>query len=303
MLPFVILALAPAQAGARVSAYKAEHKMGDLYWSAGSAFDDNPETAWMVPGESANVGEWIEIDLPHGTVDKVGMMPGWAKTDETWHDYPRIKKVKIDVFDLDDERNARQVGTTEAEFQDKKEWQIIDLTDIPIGEGMFGGRARITVLEIYKGDDFPNLGVSELLFYMKEMKATPNITAVSGESEGHGKDNLKDGNAKTFWAASTSGAQLTFEAAGYGLARVGLVPGPAGYAKPKKVQVTLSGRSKTYDLLSGPGTQWIDIPASGGYTGSAWGEVTIEFLEVYQGTKPEIALGDLDVQATSYEGI
>jgi hypothetical protein len=302
MLPSLAFVLA-AQAGAKVSAHRPEHKMGDLYWAAPSAIDDNPETAWMVPGESANVGEWIEIELPAGELDKIGMMPGWAKTDETWSDYPRVKKVKIVVYELDDERGEKQVGTAEAEFQDKKEWQVVDLPNIKIGAGMFGGKARITIEDFYKGDDFPNCAVSGILVYMKEMPATATIDSVSGESAGHLKDALKDGNPKTFWAADATGAQIKFEAAGYGLSRIGLVPGPAGYAKPKKIQLDMSGRTKIYDLPNTPGTQWLDVPATTGYTGSAWGQVTLDFLEVWPGTKPELAIGDLDVEATSYEGI
>ncbi len=302
MVPLVAFVLT-AQAGAKVSAHKPEHRMGELYWGAPSAIDDNLDTAWMVPGESANVGESIEIELPAGDLDKIGIMPGWAKTPETWSDYPRVKKVKIVVYELDDERGQKQVGTAEAEFQDKKEWQVVDLPDIKIGSGMFGGKARITIDDFYKGDDFPNCAVSGILLYMKEMKATPNILAASGESAGHPKDNLKDGNAKTFWAADASGAQITFEASGYGVSRVGLVPGPVGYAKPKKVQLDMSGRTKVFELPDAPGTQSIEVPATTGYAGSAWGPITLEFLEVWPGAKGELALGDLDVAATSYEGI
>lgn len=302
MVPLVAFVLT-AQAGAKVSAYRPEHKMGELYWGAPSAIDDNPATAWMVPGESANVGEWIDIELPAGELDKIGMLPGFAKTPQTWSDYPRVKKVKLVVYEIDDERNERQVGTAEAEFADKMEWQVVDLTNVKIGAGMFGGKVRVTIEEFYKGDDYPNCAISSVLLYMKEIDATPTILSASGESAGHPKDNLKDGNPKTFWAADANGAQLTFEASGYGLARIGLVPGPAGYAKPKKVQIDMAGRTKTYELPNAAGTQWIDVPATTGYTGSAWGQVTLDFLEVWPGTKPELALGDLDVAATSYEGI
>jgi hypothetical protein len=238
-----------------------------------------------------------------GELDKIGMMPGFAKTPETWSDYPRIKKVKIVVYEIDDERNEKQVGTAEAEFQDKKEWQVVDLADIKIGSGMFGGKARITIDDFYKGDDYPNCAVSGVLLYMKEMDATPTILSASGESAGHPKDSLKDANPKTFWAADATGAQVTFEASGYGVSRIGLVPGrPATPSQEGPARDEPAAR-RSYDLPNAPGTQWLEVPATTGYTGSAWGQVTLDFLEVWPGTKPEIALGDLDVEATSYEGI
>jgi hypothetical protein len=302
MLALVAFVLS-AQAGAKVSAYKPEHKMGELYWGAPSAIDDNLATAWMLPGESENKGEWIDIELPAGTLDKIGMMPGFAKSPQTWTDYPRVKKVKIVVYEIDDERNEKQVGTGEAEFQDKQEWQVVDFPDVKIGAGMFGGKARVTIEDFVPGDDYPNVAISSVLLYMKEMSATPTILSASGEAAGHTKDALKDGNPKTFWAADAAGAQVTFEASGYGISRVGLVPGPAGYAKPKKVQLEMSGRTKVFELPNAPGTQWLEVPATTGYTGSAWGEITLDFLEVWPGTKPELAISDLDVEATSYEGI
>lgn len=300
MLAFVAFTLTQATAGTRASAFKAEHKRGDNYWNAGAAMDGNKETAWMVPGESNNVGEWIEIDLPQGELDKLGMLPGWAKSKETWADYPRIKKVKIDVYELDDSRNVKQVGTTHAEFEDKMEFQVVDVDDIKIGAGMFGGKVKITVEEIYPGKDFPNFGVSEMLVHLKEMDAVPAITSVSGGEEA--KDNLKDQNARTIWSAPATDASVSFEATGWGVSRVGLVPA-AGYARPKKVKVSISGREETVELPDTKGTQWVDIPAITGYTGSAWGQITLHFLEVYPGSKPEIGLGELEVKATSYEGI
>jgi hypothetical protein len=48
------------------------HKMGELYWGAPRRSTTNPATAWMVPGESANVGEWIEIELPAASSTRSG---------------------------------------------------------------------------------------------------------------------------------------------------------------------------------------------------------------------------------------
>ena len=51
-----------ALAGARVSAEKkvTRHR-GSVSWGGSVAIDNDATTAWMVPGESQNRGEWIEF--------------------------------------------------------------------------------------------------------------------------------------------------------------------------------------------------------------------------------------------------
>ena len=68
---FAVLALLvaqPAFAGAKASAFQPESKKGANYWNAGSAIDGKTESAWSVPGESPNRGEWLLVDVPKGEV-------------------------------------------------------------------------------------------------------------------------------------------------------------------------------------------------------------------------------------------
>ena len=112
MRTLLLFALVPtlAWAGARSSSIEKGGKQGANHWAAASAIDGRLETAWMVPGESQNRGEWIEIDLPRGHVDKIEIYPGFARDDESWADYPRVKKIRVDIFALDNDQNAKQVG-------------------------------------------------------------------------------------------------------------------------------------------------------------------------------------------------
>ena len=182
---------------------------------------------------------------------------------------------------------------------DKNAWQVAALLNIKIGAGMFGGKARIAI-EDHKGDDYPNSAVSTVLLYMKEMEATPNILSASGESAGHPKDALKDGNPKTFWAADASGAQEPFEASatacrGSARARPGrLREAEEGPARDRRAHEDL--RSAEHRGHAGS-----EVPATTG-TPEVPGEGHARLPEVWPGSKPAIVLGDLDVMATSYEG-
>jgi hypothetical protein len=294
----------PAQAGAVASSFKKETRKGANYWNAQSAIDGKLETCWMVPGESANRGEHIMIDVPKSTVDKIGMVIGWAKSDETFSDYPRVKEIKVQVFNYNDNNDLIPAGSATASFEDKPGMQVVDITDLPVGDELTGGKVKISVVDIYDGVDFPNIGVSEVVVHLSEFDAAAQIQEISSESSGHTRESMVDDNNRSFWAGDVADASITFEAPGFALSRVGITPGPRGYGRVKKVEIMANGRSTTQDVPDGTAVQWVEIPAIVGYTGSAWGSIEMKILEVHEGsTNPtEVAISELDLKATAYEG-
>lgn len=296
---------AAAWAGAKASAFQKESRMGANTWAAASAIDGRLETAWMVPGESDNKGEWIEIDLPRGDVDAITVFPGYGKSDETFTDYPRLKKLRVDVFALDDQQNAKQVGTATLDVADKREVQTFDLPDAKIGEGLFGGKIKITVLEIYDGEDFPNLALSEVMVTMKEFDAQGvQVTEISGEDLGHERAMALDANAKTFWSTAGTTVEMTLTSNGYGLSSIGFQAASKDYSRPKTVEVTCQGLTTTTvlpDSLTAP--QYAAVPGFNGYTGGAFGDVKVKIVDVYPGPKNAIGVSEIKPRATNYEAI
>lgn len=298
----LLLLLVPtvALAGGRVSAFKPENKMGANYWAAPAAIDGKLETAWMVPGESENKGEWIEIDVPRAGVDKVAMLPGWAKGDEAFKDYPRVKKVRVDVFHLDDDQKATVVGSTTLDVADKKELQVFDIPDVKMGEGLFGGRVRFTVLEVYDGDDYPNLAVSEVRVMLAEFDAKAKITAIEGDA-GTGPDLLTDEDLKTIWKTDAATAAMTIAPTGYGLSSIGFVGAGKDYARPKTVEITVGGLTETTVLPDAPGPQWAAAPSFNGYNGGAFGDLEVKIVDTYPGAKFGLGLAEVKMKATNLE--
>ena len=181
---------------------------------------------------------------------------------------------------------------------------MIDIDDLQIGNDLFGGAVKISVVDIHDGVDFPNLAVSEILVYMKEFDAAATIVSVSAESEGHVSMDMVDGDKKTFWAAPSAGASFTFNAEGFGLSSAMLTPVP-GYDRPKKIKVIVDGmREREYDLPdSGKGDIHIEVPSVYGYTGvSAFDGIEVQVLEVY-GEKGEIGISEMAAKATHFEGL
>ena len=292
-----------ALAGARQSAFKVDSNKGKNYYSGTAAIDGKMDTAWTVPGESENKGEWVEIALPHSDLDKLAIIGGNATNEKAWTDYPRLKQVRVDVYSMDDDQNEKQVGSTTVDLEDKTGWQILDLPDAKVGDGMFGGRMRLTVIDVYPGEDFPNLALTEFKAVLKEFDFPAKVTEAGTPLEGHDSALMLDANPKTFFATTAEGA--TFTLGNSGLSQLGFVTAGKDYARPKKVQITCGSVSATTDLADDikGGTVWAEVPAFNGYTGGAFGDPLVTILEVYPGTNPQIGVAELKVKATNADAL
>ncbi len=298
---------AVALAGATASKFKPEHRKGANYWNAQSAIDGNLETCWMVPGESPNRGEWIEIDLPKSTVDKIAMVVGWAKSEETFQDYARVKAIKVEAFSLNDRQELSPRGSATAQFQDDVAMQIVDIDDLQVGEDLFGGKLRINVSDIYDGRDYPNMAISELMVHLTEFETklkAPEFSDLSSTPAGPNLAELAiDEDPKTFFATAQDGGFIQVEASGFGVSSLGIQVGPKSHARPKKIKVSANNRELVHELEDNDEVQWVMVPSITGYTGGAFGEIKVEFLEVYAGEDDQnVGIAEIFGKATNYEG-
>lgn len=299
----VLLLPVAAQAGFRVSSHKKVGKSTEF--GAASAIDDDGATAWQVDPESEQVGEWIEIDLPKGEVDKIAVMVGWEKSEESWKDYGRLKAARLEVFTEDGEGGWKRVQEKTLNFEDKKGLQIIDVDDVAVGGELTTGKARLTVTEFTKGDDYPALAVGEVRVLLKEMDA-PAVFVDAEPESADGKDagNMIDGNARTYYLSPEGGAPpFILEASGWGVSSLTVTPGPKPYARPKTLEVRCAGQTRTFTLEDNGKAQTFMLPSIVGYSGSAWGEVQVTVKDAYEGTKPGVAIADVALKATNFDGL
>ena len=302
LIPLLLLLPTVAWAGGRASAFQKDNKNGTNYWNANSALDGKLETAWMVPGESANKGEWLEIDIPQGEVDKLSIVSGYAKTDKTFKDYPRIKKARVDIYALDDDQNANQVGSSTIDLADQMAMQTIDLTDAKVAAGLFGGRVRITVLEVYEGEDYPNLGVSEVVVQMKEFDAKVKVASIDDDADPAKSAAMLDEDPKTF-SKLAAGTTLSLTTPGFGVSSINFVP-VKDYSRPKTVEITVGSVTTTTVLPEkAPDGGWALFPAFNGYTGGALGVITVKIVDTWPAKNAEIGGDELKARATNFEAL
>lgn len=291
-----------AHAGFRVSSFKKAGKSTEF--AAGSAIDGDAKTAWQVDPESEQVGEWIEIDIPKSEVDKIAVQVGWEKSDETWKDYSRVKAMRVEVFNEGDEGYER-VSETTINLEDKKGLQVVDIADVAVGSELSAGKVRLTVTEFTKGEDYPGMAIGEVRVMLKEMDAPASFVG-DEPAAAAGKDAMKlmDGKSTSYFvSAEGEMPAFTLEASGWGVSSLVLTNGPKPYARPKKIQVKCAGQTLTFDVADTSKAQSFMLPSVIGYTGSSWGEVEFSVLETYAGTKDGVAIGEIALKATNFDGL
>ena len=293
-----------AFAGFKASSHKKFDRSGASF-DADAALDGDVTTSWMIDPEEENAGQWIEVDVPVGKVDKLSLVVGWNKTEQTWGDYARLKKARIQIYNLDSGEPVL-VHETSADFEDKKERQFIDLPDTQVGGEMQGGRVRLTVSEVYEGKDYANIALGELLVHLVEFDATTVGVAAppSSEAEGHDAALMTDSSKSTFWASEGDGVGSTFSLEGgrYSISSIGIMPGPKSYARPKVIEITQSKVTRKVEVPDSSGPHWYELPALVGYTGSAIGPVDVKILEVYPGSSSKaVAVAEVKFKATGLD--
>src|SRR5690606_2151585 len=126
----------------------------------------------------------------------------------------------------------------------------------------------------------------------------------SSEDKRNG-DMLVDGQPRTFWAADGAHeAIMAFKAPGYGLASIGIQPGPKPYARPKTIEITANDMTTTITLEDKAELQWHLLPVIVGYTGGAWGDVQVKVIDVYPGDVGKgVAISEVKINAATIEDI
>lgn len=303
LLAVAIALPATALAGFEASSFKKPSRSSDASpYDAAAALDGKPETAWMVDPEDENKGQWLELDVPKGKVDKISFIIGWAESDDTWVDHARVKSARVEVISMaGGERKI--VLEKDITLEDKKDRQFIDLADPQVGDELEGGKIRITITDVYEGKDFAHLAVGEILVHMAEFDAfTRVVEEASSSAEGHDVSMLIDDSTKTFWAAAGTDKAPSFvgNAGRYSVSSIGLTAGPKSHKRAKTIEVEQGNAVRTYTLKDTTGTQWFDLPALFGYTGSNFGDVTVRIIDTYEGAEP-VAFSDVKFRATALE--
>jgi hypothetical protein len=293
-----------AQAGAVVSNNQKETRKGANYYAGNAALDGQAETAWLLPGDSENVGEYIIIDIPRVNIDKLAIQTGWQRDEDTFADYARVKKISLEASYMNATNELVPAPKVlELEVKDEMGWQFIDFEDLVVEEGTEGGKVKITIQEVYPGKDFPQAAIIDLVLHLGEFDSKPKVSDPSTEDEG-AIAALVDGNTRSAWMAPAGNASFSVRGTGTMLSSLDMTFGPATHARPKTLKLTVKNRTETVELPNSAGPHHVVLPATVGYTGT-WDKVMVEVVDVHPGKThaDKVAIAEIAGKATALDGL
>ncbi len=268
--------------------------------NANSAVDGDPSTAWIEGAESDGVGEWIEVDLPRGTLLAFEITGGMGPDADAYERYSRPKDIEIDIYSLDDAQNPQAIKQVTHTFEDKYGPATIDVGELGIGGELWGGKAKLTIRSTYPGTDFDSLvAIAEIRSVFKEQPCPTQAIEVSSNADK--KDLLVDEKTSTTWVAAGGAEEwFTVEAPDWSIASVGIYVGSGSHSKPKTIELKCMMETITLELEDTKDWQWFALPSFGGYNGSAYGEVRMQVKELYPGGSGQVGIGEVQLRAINY---
>ena len=92
---FLYSLLGTALAAADVSGFNKISTQGANFYDGAAAVDQKSDTAWMTAADSKEEMEWIQIDAPNqkSKLTQIRVINGYAKDEQTFKDYSKIKKL------------------------------------------------------------------------------------------------------------------------------------------------------------------------------------------------------------------
>lgn len=136
---------------------KAEATATDNF-EAKNLIDGNMKTCWLTSWDGKNEVFEFVIDLEEtpninsAQINSIYLANGWRKDLQTWKNYSRIKKLSMSI---------NEKPYAEVTLEDTYKTQSIDMDRYKI-EKSKRYRFRFRVLEVYKGEKYDQLGLSDI---------------------------------------------------------------------------------------------------------------------------------------------
>lgn len=153
---------------------KASSELGSTYAGA-NLFDGNPKTAWVEGASGDGIGEWVYLGLdarlesPSSTpftVERIALIPGYAKSQTTWTENNRVKSLLVVVHTLPDcsppenewavHRLLLQDDSRVQEFE--LPWESVGLCEYPMKKEIW-----LKIEDVYPGTKYHDTCISEFI--------------------------------------------------------------------------------------------------------------------------------------------
>lgn len=146
---------------------------GSSDYSISNLLDMDFTTAWVEGSGGDGTGEWIEIDLGGFSVAYIGILNGYTKDENTYFGNSRVREVGYELtYDQEESSYSYFSGdvgeivdltdTPWTEFDDNNFYQFVQ-TIYSSGMEKPIKKIRLEILDVYPGDDYDDLCITELI--------------------------------------------------------------------------------------------------------------------------------------------
>lgn len=288
------------------STYIESTKPQSLY-AASNLIDGNPSTIWREGKEGSGIGESFTFDLPRSDVKKVVIFPGDGSDEKKFKKFSHLKTVKVEFLSSDGTSDMKVVKEITHTFKDEFKAQEIPVGLVKIGNELFGGQLRVTIIDVYAGIDLQDTVVGEVYAILDEYPAQTAIKDAIETQKGSDKEYLIDSDEKTVWVSGKPdlGQKINISSPDFGLSAITIKNGYNDdkfslYSRPKDITIEIQGKTIKKTLKDIKEAQRIDFDIRNGYNGTFFAPITITIDSVYAGKNPQISIGEIVLLATNF---
>lgn len=129
-----------------------------VQYKAEYVLDGNTDTTWAEGAKGDGIGEWIMLTSDiNSEVRGIEIANGYTKSEETYFENNRLKKIKIEFSDND----SIIVNLKD----DVHGYDTLGLQNIKFENSVITKRIKISILEVYPGSKFKDTCISEIRVY------------------------------------------------------------------------------------------------------------------------------------------
>ncbi|WP_273327441.1 NADase-type glycan-binding domain-containing protein [Vallitalea guaymasensis] len=143
---------------------------GKYTYKPSNLFDKDTNTAWVEGKKGIGIGENIEILLePETELLEIGIKNGYIANKDIYLKNGIIKKIKVELYGMDDSNNEYQIITKEKLLnRNVEDFGQVDYVDIYQGNGESYSnisKIKLTILEAEKGSTYEDICISDIILY------------------------------------------------------------------------------------------------------------------------------------------
>lgn len=140
--------------------------------------DGKAETAWVEGVKGSGIGEWVKIDIDAYSslaeftstpfsIAEMAVLTGYAKTEKTWKENNRVKKLLVAVYSPVPSRPGKEWDVYRLHLKDEAKVQVFEMWGDKMSVTLQKMKKEIWIKieEVYQGEKYDDTCISEFVAF------------------------------------------------------------------------------------------------------------------------------------------